>query len=249
MGDDQLGGVDPAQHLGQLSSASRVQIRGGLVQRQEPGPHGQHRGERHSTSLSCAEVVRGPVAQHLGPHRHERFLDGATQLVSSDAEVRRAEGDVVADGGGEKLVVGVLEDQTHLPSDLAKVVRLHPQPSHHDLPGLRLQKTVQVQDQRGLTGTVGSQHRHSLAGCDRERQLVERRGIPARIGVAQGPDLEVDRAHWARRLAASSPAARTPGTRAASVDPSGADGSPTGGGMTPVNPRATIAWWTRSPRS
>jgi hypothetical protein len=103
--------------------------------------HGEHGGHGHAATLPEAEVVRRPGTVLAHPDgveglAHPRLEDAAAQPV-----VGGAEGDVVADGRHEQLVVGVLEDDAHPPPHLGERVHL-------------------AMLSRGYDGTMPALHRH-----------------------------------------------------------------------------------------
>jgi hypothetical protein len=109
--DDEHGALDPVEHLEELAAGARVEVRRGLVEDEELGLHGEHRGDRDAAALAHRELVRRPVGGIAHADGGERFLDPVERLLAREAEVERAEGDVFANGGHEELVVGVLEDE------------------------------------------------------------------------------------------------------------------------------------------
>ena len=109
-----------AQDLGELAPAGRVQVGRRLVQHQDLRPHGQHGGDRDPAALAERQVVRRPVAVRGHADRGERLVDPGAQLGAAQAEVGRAERDVLGDRRHEQLVVGVLEDDADPAADLGQ---------------------------------------------------------------------------------------------------------------------------------
>ena len=108
----------------------------------------------------------------------------AVELGSAQAEVGRAERDVLAHGGHEQLVVGVLEDDPHAAPDLLEVRLLHRQPRDRDRPGTGGEDPVEVQHQRGLAGAVGTEQGDPLAPVDVQVDPEERL-VAVGVGVRQ----------------------------------------------------------------
>ena len=180
--------------LGELAPRLGVEVGRRLVEHEQRRVHRQHRARRHPAALAEAEVVgRAPgVAGH--PDRVQRRLDPVLELMTPISEVGRAEGDVVADGGGEELVVGVLEHDPDPAADLAQVGLLDPQAVDDDAAGAAAERAVEVQDEGRLAGAVGAEDRDPLAAGDGEVH-AEQRLVPVRIGERQVADLEHDVAH------------------------------------------------------
>ena len=108
------------------------------------------------------------------------------QLVAPQAEVGRAEGDVVAHGGHEQLVVGVLEHDADPPADLGEVGLHHRQPADDHLARPAVVDPVEVEDERGLARPVGPEHGHPLPRPHGEVEAVE--GLPpVGVGERAGP--------------------------------------------------------------
>ena len=65
--------------------------------------------------------MRRPLLEAVEPHPRERPRDPFPHLLLADAELLRAEGDVLEHGRAEELVVGVLEEEADLAADLVEV--------------------------------------------------------------------------------------------------------------------------------
>ncbi len=127
-------------------------------------------------------------------------VDTALHLIGRVALVDGAKGDVVEDGGGEELVIGILEDEADGGADGAQVLLVDGQPTGVDLTSLRQQQAVEVEKQGGLAGTVGADQGDFLAGLDLEGDVRE--GLAAiRVVVAKTGDLYGVMVHVATPLA------------------------------------------------
>jgi len=129
----------------------------------------------------------------------ERRCGARSRIVFRDAvllpaELQRAEGDLVENGGAEELHVGILEDEAHA---LAKGVREAVVLKLHfgergaviaDGAGVSKVEAIEDTQQRGLAATIGAQQGEPPAGGDGERHAVERGD--AAIGEGDVVELE-----------------------------------------------------------
>ena len=98
VGDDDHRGGQGSEGLGQFAARHRIEIGRRLVKYQDLRFTGQNRGQRRPPTLTTGEM-RGAAVGVFG-HRHDfqRGVNPLGQRVTSDAEVRRAECDVLCDG-------------------------------------------------------------------------------------------------------------------------------------------------------
>ena len=115
-------------------------------------------------------------------HRAEGTLDAMVQLRLGHAHVDGPEGHVLPHGGAEELVVGVLEDETDRGADALDGGRLHGRAIDADAAVAAAEDAVEVQQQRGLAGTVGPHQGDLLAGLDGELDATQRLGA---IGIGE----------------------------------------------------------------
>ena len=153
-------------------------------------------------------------------------------LALGQAEVARAEGDVLADGGHEQLVVGVLEDDADPPPDLLQVPLGDRQPGDLHAAAPAAQDAVEVQHQGGLAGAVGPEQRDPLAALDAQVDAVERL-VSVGVGEREVLDEQGGGGHPSSRPDARTAAAPRGRARAVSHAWRGtaADGAP---GIRPV---------------
>ncbi len=108
------------------------------------------------------------------PNRGERPVHAAMDLCLRDAHVQRTEGHVVEDGGGEELVIGILEDEPDLTPDAPHRRAIDDRaPDAHD-PMRRGVDPVEVQHQRRLAGAVRAHQGHLLAATDAQVHAAQR---------------------------------------------------------------------------
>ena len=108
-----------AEDLDELAPTTRVESRGRLVEDQHRRVHRQHGGDRDALALTQRQVMGHPGAHAGHADGLEGTLDAMVDLSLWHAHVDRAEGDVLAHGRAEELVVGILEDQPDRCSDAA----------------------------------------------------------------------------------------------------------------------------------
>ena len=173
------------------------------------------------------------------------------ELVAPQPEVGRTEGHVVAHGGHEQLVVGVLEHERHPAADLG-VGWPAPPPARRRPPSPvgGSQDAVEVQHEGGLAGAVGPEHGHPLPRLRRRGR--RRRGPAGRRGRrTQSPATSMQVGH--RRATRATMATQRPRPRArrrrAAHARRGAWWWCSCGHRARRSPGRTMARWTRSPRS
>jgi hypothetical protein len=183
-------------------------------------------------------------------HGRQRVVHPLVERGPGDPEVDRTERDVLRDGRHEQLVVGVLEDDADAAPDLPHRVPGRPprqlQPAHGDTALGGRQNAVEVQHQCGLPGPVRTEDGHPLAGFHREVDPVQR-GPAVRIRERDALEMH-GRGHRSTHTVTQIPTAHTAGTSPARHIAAVAGGAPIVG-TEPVNPRDSMARWTRSPRS
>ena len=178
-------------------------------------------------------------------HGGERAVDPLAHRVALEPEVERPERDVLGDGRHEELVVGVLEDEADRRAQVANVVLADGQARDLQL-ALTGQQPVEVEHQRRLAGAVGPQHGDALAVRDVQVHAVEARHA---IRVPEAQPACVDRAAHAA-TSASTRSGTSVSTRTATKATSARRNVSTASrGIAPAYPRASIARYTRSPRS
>jgi hypothetical protein len=95
----------------------------------------------------------------------ERGRDSGVNFGFREAHVDGSEGDVVVDRRAEKLVIGVLEDKADGGPDTADVLAGHREASDGNGPRGGLVDAVEMEHQRGFSGTVGTHQRNLIAFC------------------------------------------------------------------------------------
>ncbi len=238
VGDQDDGDVEPPEDMGELASRSRIEVGRGLVEHEHVGIHRQHRRQCDSSALAEAEVVWGAVGVVVHADCAERRGNPSVELVAGDSEVGRTERHVLAHRGHEELVVGVLEDDPHSPTDLAEVRLGHGQAADADVALLGCVDAVEVQDQGGLAGTIRTEHGDALAIGDDEIHAVECR-VPVGIGEGDVAEMNCRGAHGAIQAHTAMVVAATAGSRHANHR-AGASSSASDG-IEPLYPRDSIA--------
>ena len=199
VGDDDPGRGQRMQNLDDALPGLRVQAVGGFVQQEDPGPHGQDRGQGHELFFAAGQAVgqaaleSGQAELFQGPH------GPLPRLVHGQAQIQRPEGHVIKHRGIEELVFGVLQDQTHFTAQGSKFlfpaqrlpVKKHP-------PLLRSHQSGDDMKEGGLAAAVGAVESGLLTGDKGEAHVVQ--DSPAR-GVGEGDIFESE--DWGFRHEAS----------------------------------------------
>src|SRR5262249_2840156 len=100
----------------------------------------------------------------------------------------------VLDRRREELVVGILEDVSHVLRDLLERPPRHAAAAEDDLAGRRLEEPVQVLGERRLPGAVPPDERDELALAELELDVDERL-VAVWIAVADAVERDERRAH------------------------------------------------------
>ena len=144
----------PVDERHEVGDALGIEPRGRFVEHQHLRLHREDARDGDPFLLAAREVVRHALAQVLDPEEGERLPDTVGDRLLVEAEVGRAERDVLLHGGGEDLVVGVLEDD---PDELAHLVLVHLRdrlaPDQH-LAGGGFEDAVEMLEEGAFPGTV-----------------------------------------------------------------------------------------------
>jgi hypothetical protein len=151
VGDHQLGLRKRREKVRQLVTPKWIDPRSGLVEHENLRIHRKHRCHGCPASLTPAQVVRWLLRKPGGADVVEGLLDATSDLDIVKTQVCRTEGDVVADPVHEELIIRILEDETHPPSDLGERVVTQHEVAGHDLAPLSTEEPVEVQRQRRLS--------------------------------------------------------------------------------------------------
>ena len=135
-------------------------------------------------------------------------LHAVLDLFAREPEVERAEGDVLAHGRHEQLVVGVLEDQADAGAQVLGVVLADDQAGDLEAPA-PLQQRVEVEHQRRLAGAVGTEDGDALAVGDVEVDACQAGDA---VGVVEAQVGGVDGAAHASNLSRRAGSAGRPRT-------------------------------------
>ena len=111
-------------------------------------------------------MVRRAVGVVLHADRVQRGVHAVVELRAPDTEVRGTERDVVARGGHEELVIGVLEHDADTPPHLLVVLPLDGERADPHRAHRRFEDPIEVQRERRLTRAVRAEQRDALAGLD-----------------------------------------------------------------------------------
>ena len=152
----------------QLPPSARVQAGRWLVEYEDGGIHAEHRRHRHPLALAERQPVRKPPLEPRHAHGRQRALDTIMDLVRWQAHMEWPEGDVVAHGGAEQLIVGILEDEADGGPNPSEVPTLHRHAADRDRSVGWLVRAVEMQHQRGFACAVRADQRHLLSPRDRE---------------------------------------------------------------------------------
>ncbi len=188
--------------------------------------------------------MRRTVEHVRHPHGGQRTVYALRHRIAFEAEVERAKGDVLGDRRHEELVIGILEDEPDRRAQRAHVAA-HVQARDLELP-LAAQQPVEVEHQRRLASAVRPEHRDALAVGDMQIDAVEPHHA---VRVAEAQLARVDRAAHAATSASTRSGSRVSASAARNTTSARRKASTASRGIVPAYPRASIAKYTRSPRS
>ena len=169
-----------------------IQSGGRLVENQQARAQREHARDRQPLALALAEQEWIERARILKSDRAQHLVASALNLVRREVEVARTEGDLVLDGRGENLMVGVLEDVADLGGGFGRAHRGAVAPVEHHGARDRMQQAHQMLGQRGLARAVLADDRDELARRDPQIDRIEHRRS---VGV-----VEAERAHLDQRI-------------------------------------------------
>ena len=179
-----------------LCPAGRIKSRGGLVENEHLRLHGDDTGDGHPAFLSAGQIEGRHLQLLLGQtDQLGRFPNPAVDLIGLQAHILGAEGDVLVHRLLKKLVLGVLEHQTHPEPGLAGkfLILVDVLTVQQNRAGGGLQQTVQVLHEGGFAGTGVADDAHELAPLHGEVHVVDGlvlKGGSGGIGVGQVPDFQ-----------------------------------------------------------
>jgi hypothetical protein len=91
-----------------------IEIRGRLVEKERAGSERENRGQGGAALLSSGETMRMARPEPAESDCGEARSNARGDLVFTEAEIARAEGDVLGNTRHEELIVGILKEQADL---------------------------------------------------------------------------------------------------------------------------------------
>jgi hypothetical protein len=145
--------------------------------------------------------------------RLQRLANPRLGIRLRQTQIQRSERDILPHGRGEQLIVRLLQ---HQPDPTPPLVERAPVVTggatlHPNLAPGGPQGPIEVQQQRGLAGPVGTENRQLAAPLDAQVQIAQR-DDPSRIAVFQLASRQQRRAHGHSRASKppASPISATP---------------------------------------
>ena len=111
--------VQRRDEVEKILASSRIESRRRFVHHDDVRLHRQHARDGDAALLASRKLEGARLRNPRGIESHagERPRDALGDLLVVDAEVARSEGDVFGDGGGEQLMLGVLEHHADTPAN------------------------------------------------------------------------------------------------------------------------------------
>jgi len=247
VGDDQLSEGQRLQDPNDLSSSRGVECPTRLIEHQDVRFHGEHCCQCGAATLSAAQMMGSAVGEVGSLHGLQRLPSARGESVPGEPQIRRPERNILTNRRHEELVICVLEYKAHPASDFPERVLCYHRIADPNRAGASRENPVQMQRQRGLPGAVRSQQSNPLAVVDLKIHSAQCLA-PVRVAILDAIELDGGRRHVRTQAKAAIIPTSTRNPAAMAHCLLVAFGS-SKLGMTPENPRDTIAACTRSPRS
>lgn len=209
--DRQTEAIPQGDHRGEhLGRSIRIELRGRLVQHQDPRLERERGRDCDPLTLASGERLDGAVAQPQETDQRERPLDARQHLRPRNGPQLERKRDLVLDPVDHHLCLRVLG---HDPDQLAHGRRaVSRRRASGDLdppsqpPACEVgHQPVQAAEQRRLAAAGWANHQCQLASTELQGDLAQRRLARARVG--EGDALEPNHRRPATRAGASSPSA------------------------------------------
>ena len=183
-----MGGHDPGfrkggQQADQFLAGTGIQVAGGFIQNDDLRVHGKDRSQRGLPLFAHTHVVRRTLLKAFQPHFFEGLGHSSGDLLGRDLAIQRSEGYILKQGGAKKLVVRILKNHSHLLSHPGQALLVDDFPQNPDRAVGAGDEPVQMQQQRGFAGPVGTDQPQAFPPFHRQVQSLE--GLMA-IRVGEG---------------------------------------------------------------
>ena len=243
------GGLPLLEHVEQPDLAARVERVGRLVEQQDLRVHREHARDGDALLLAAGQRVGRAVEQRRDAQLLGDGRDALAHVVLGEAELQRAERELVEGGVAEQLDVGVLEDEAHAAAELAAKRRVLERvlgervPERRDRASRGEHEAVEHLEQRGLARAVRAGDGDVLAGLDRQVDAGQRRDCPrgTRGGRRRARTRESRSSRAHHPVDAEQHGAREDATRRATPSRARWSRSRTSEGIAPEKPRASMA--------
>ena len=114
----------------------------------------------------------------------EHLVHAGVHLLAGDAEIFQPEGNLARHGARNNLVVGILEDQAHLPANTRNVLAVGGTAAVDGHPaGCRQQQAIEAAQEGGLARAVGTHQGDKLTRQEAKGDVVQYRRGAAGVGV------------------------------------------------------------------
>lgn len=163
------------QDVDQISPAPGVEIAGRFIHDQDLRVHGEDRGDGDPSFFPDRQMMGGLVPQMGRSGLGQGGLDTGVEVASSQPHVHRPEGDVFLDGGHEKLVIGVLEDDPEFSADIFQIGVMYTKTFNFDC-SLKSEKSGQGEEQGAFSRPVRSDECDFFTGLNFEADSAKSRG-------------------------------------------------------------------------
>ena len=162
--------------LKDILPAHRIQACSGFVQDQNLGFHGDDARNGYTAFLTTGQIKGRNLQLCLSQaHKAGSFPDTSVNFFRRQAHILGAERNIFIDGLFKKLILGILEYQTHTESAFSGQFFIRPDvlSIQQNLAGCRLQQTVHVLHKCGFAGTGVADHTNKFSPLNGERNILQ----------------------------------------------------------------------------
>lgn len=147
-----------------------------LVQQKHLRLHSQGVGQRHPLFLPAGKILRRTAPVFLQRKTADGRIHAGAYLAYGQAQVHRAEADLLLHAAAQQLHLRVLEHKPHAPAQHVQLLcaAAHWRAPKQDASRTGAQHAVRQKEKRGLSRAVAAQHRHALAGAHLHAHVQKR---------------------------------------------------------------------------
>ena len=181
------------EHVADQRDAGRVEVRGHLVEQQQPGAQREDAGQRQPLLLAAGQRAGGGVPAVGEADRGQRLVDPRPDLVGATPRFSRPN----ATSSPARPITSAASGSCSTSPARARASRAG-RPSRSTAPSCSpasdgVEQPGQRGEQGALAGAGRPEQQHPLAGLDAQVDPAQRPGLPAAVPPAPAADVDRDR--------------------------------------------------------